>query len=88
MSTDYIAAMREIFAELAGSPGHIYPTGRPGEPAKRFISTIRRTSAGALEITGAAGTRTFYGYSLREAETRYNAEAKQRRRRQEGRRSA
>lgn len=80
VTTDIIEACAEIFRQLATAPGHIYPTGRAGEPRKRYITTIRRTGAGALEISGAAGVRTFYGYSQREAETRYNTEARRRRR--------
>ena len=79
MSEELIEAMQAIFTEIAKNPNHIYPKGTPGEPNKRYISTISRNHAGALEISGTVGTRTYYGYTQREAETRYNREARARR---------
>ena len=79
MSPELLETMQAIFQEIAKNPNHIYPKLTPGEPRKRYITTITRTSAGYLEISGDAGTRSYMGYSQREAEALYNREARKRR---------
>ena len=56
----------------------LYPTHKPGEPAKRYIHRITRTRDGGLQIDGTAGSRHYLYYSRRDAERLYNQEAKRR----------
>ena len=53
----------------------LYPTNKPGEPTKRYITRITRTRDGGLQIDGTAGSRHYLYYSRRDAERLYNQEA-------------
>lgn len=80
--TQLPAPALEIIRKMGPYPdgGRIYPpqVWTPGTPEKRYINTIYRLRDGALQISGKAGTRKYYGYSRREAETLYNKEARAR----------
>lgn len=75
---DLNAAALEIILKMRPYPdgSQLYPRFTPGEPMKRYIHRITRQRNGSLLISGTIGSRTYYGYSQREAETRYNHEAR------------
>lgn len=54
----------------------LYPRYTKGEPVKRYIYRITCLHNGAIQISGTAGTMTYYDYSQRDAERLYNRQAR------------
>lgn len=75
---DLNAATLEIILKMKPYPdgSQLYPRYTKGEPTKRYIHRITRQRNGSLLISGTIGSRTYYGYTQREAERRYNQEAR------------